>query len=279
MATDQVELRELQTWLQTFIVTPGGSREAIEAAERAAGLEQGSAERMVLPSRTLTPLQRLEIYRGMYLLRMEEALSIDYPAVRHLVGAEAFFSLVADYVEVHPSRSYTLDHVGRHFSEFLARSSHSQAGLLGDLARLEFAMCEVFHEPETPVLSPLDLAAIAPDDWEWARLEPIAALRLLETDYPANEYFTAYNNDRQPPADLGPRANRVVVWRQQFKVWRMPLEPAAMQLLQLLASGLPLGQALGTTAAASPLAEEQLFDWFSSWVGEGMFSRITTTRQ
>ena len=49
MAAEQIELRELQTWLQTFIVTPGSSQEAIEAAERAAGMAQGSAEKMVLP--------------------------------------------------------------------------------------------------------------------------------------------------------------------------------------------------------------------------------------
>ncbi|MCA9791368.1 MAG: putative DNA-binding domain-containing protein [Candidatus Eremiobacteraeota bacterium] len=279
MAAEQIELRELQTWLQTFIVTPGSSQEAIEAAERAAGMAQGSAEKMVLPSSTLSSLERLEIYRGMYLLRMEEALGIDYPAVRDLLGRDSFFAVVADYVEAHPSRSYTLDHVGRHFSDFLAGCKHPQAALLGDLARLEFAMCEVFNEPETPVLTPLDLAAVAPQDWEWARLEPIAALRLLETRYPANEYYTAYNNDRQPPQDLGPRPNRVVIWRQQFKVWRMPLEAAAMQLLRLLVSGQPLGEALAATAATSPLVEDQLFDWFSSWVGEGMFSRITTVRQ
>ena len=47
---------------------------------------------MILPSRTLQPEERLAIYQGMYLLRMEEALETDYPALKHFLGDEAFSS-------------------------------------------------------------------------------------------------------------------------------------------------------------------------------------------
>ena len=44
----------------------------------------------MLPSQTLTSAERLDIYRDMYLLRMEEALAIDYPGLKHFLGEEEF---------------------------------------------------------------------------------------------------------------------------------------------------------------------------------------------
>ncbi len=272
----ELELRDLQTWLQTFIVEPGSTEEALHKAEEATGLQQDSAQSLVLPSPTLNPTERLEIYRSMYLLRMEEALSIDYPAVRHFLGERPFFALVSRYVKEHPSRSYTLDRLGDRFAHFLKDDpSLDQRGFLHDLARLEYALCEVFHDEEQPVVTPLDLAAVAPEDWEKARLVPIAALRLLAMDFNANDYYKAFNRDDEPP--LPERCpDWVVVWRQDFRVWRMPLGRGPFSLLSRLRDGATLGEAISLVLSQEDLAEAQLFECFSSWIGEGMFTRIET---
>src|SRR5205085_1711868 len=81
------------------------------------------ARAVVLPSKTLSALERLDIYRDMYVPRMEEALAIDYPALKHFLGPEEFMRVVARYVDIHPSRSHTLNRLGDHLPEFLATSS------------------------------------------------------------------------------------------------------------------------------------------------------------
>ena len=74
---------------------------------------------MILPSRTLTPLERVGIYHGMYLLRMDDGLASDYPALQHFLGDDGFVDLVRGYVQAHPSRSYTLNRLGDHLPEYL----------------------------------------------------------------------------------------------------------------------------------------------------------------
>lgn len=269
-----VELRDLQKWFQAFIVEPGSCEDALGAGERAAGFEPGAADRLIKPSPTLDPAERLMIYRRMYLLRMEEALEIDYPAVRHFLGRRAFFNLVSEYVKVHPSHSYTLDHLGDRFPEFVAGARFlPKRGFLGDLARLEQTICQVFHAPEAPVLTSQQLQAVDPADWERAVLEPIAALKLLALRYPANAYLKAFRHETEPP-EIVRQDSFVVVWRENFKVWRMGLERPAFELLEALGGGRPLGQAIEGVLSRRRVRQEQLFDWFSSWVGEGMFSAV-----
>lgn len=273
-----LELRDFQTWLQTFIVEPGDTQQALAAAEKAAGLESGAAERLVLRSPTLSEVERMLIYRNMYLLRMEEALSIDYPAVKHCLGQERFFELVDRYVQVHPSRSYTLDHLGHHFADFVKQDplADEYPGL-GELTRLEEAMCQVFAAVEVKPLTPADMARVNPQEWAASVLKPVPALRLLELQYSANDYYRSFNADEDCEPMVSGR-NFVVVWRESFRVWRMPLDEPAYRLLQMLCEGRTLGEAVVSLMQTSAeLEEQQVFEWFSSWIGEGMFCEISSS--
>src|SRR5688572_9627272 len=175
------QLDEVQRWLFTYITEPGDRAGALAAAEREAGLASGSAERLVLPSPTLAPLERISIYRNTYLLRMEEALETDFPCLQSALGPEAFFRLVEEYVQVHPSRFWTLNHLSVEFAAWVGqvRWLGRQRAPLGELAQLEWALCQVFDAPSSSVLDPSGLAAHPPDRFVDLRFEPIPALRLV----------------------------------------------------------------------------------------------------
>ena len=68
----------------------------------------------------MTAAERLAIYRDGYRARLVECLADDYPAVRHLLGAEAFEAIAHAYVDKHPSRSPNLNAFGRLMPAFLA---------------------------------------------------------------------------------------------------------------------------------------------------------------
>ena len=74
MVTDQ-GLARIQRWMQACIEDQGTCEEAIESERAQSAISAEEARSVVLPSKTLSSLERLDIYRGMYLLRMEEALS------------------------------------------------------------------------------------------------------------------------------------------------------------------------------------------------------------
>src|SRR5207248_8962330 len=95
--------------------------QALASPRARAALKGTALEEVILPSRSLRPAERVAIYQGMYLLRMEEALVSDYPALKHLLGDQRFAALVRDYVAAFPSVSYTLNRLGDHFPEFVAK--------------------------------------------------------------------------------------------------------------------------------------------------------------
>jgi hypothetical protein len=218
----------------------------------------------------------VEIYQRMYLLRMEEALGVDYPALQHFLGPRGFRDLVRGYVASFPSRSYTLNRLGDHLPAFLLTASGLRhRGFCHDLARLELAMTEVFDEAETASLSAAAVAAVPAEAWAAARLRPIAAFRLLALRYPASAYVRSIRGRRH----RHPRPRRqdgwLAVYRRNYSVHRLELSRPAHRLLSDLAAGVPLGEAVTSAARRrSGAGRTQLYRWFREWMAKGLFQGI-----
>ncbi len=266
----ELDLARTQRWLQAFIVSPEQTDEEALASETVANEFAGDVSELVTASRTMTSAERAGVYRGMYLLRLQEALESDYPVTRDWLGEAQFARLARGYVREYPSRSYTLNRLGDHLPDYVASlPSFEHQGLLHDLARFELAVTEVFDEAETPPLGPEAVAEVAEQAWEGARLESIAALRLLSFDYPVDRFKEAYRDGRDYPAPAQARTC-VAVYRREYRVFWLTLDEPAFELLSTLTQGSSLGEAL----AASLLDGEVLFGWFRDWLGAGLFQRI-----
>jgi hypothetical protein len=269
-------LPRLQRWMQAVIEQPGAVDEAIEAEAARAELDPADIGRVILPSKTLTAVERVGVYQGMYLLRMIEALEGDYPAVAHLLGADAFADLVTRFVAAHPSSSYTFNRLGRQFPEFL-RVSRGVRGkaFAADLARLELAVTEVFDAPESPAW-PVDAVAKRPTEaWPGSVLRPIAAFRLGAYAYPVNAYLQSVKDENHDHPEVGRKATYVAVWRKRYEVWRLDLSKPAHDFLRALVRGRPFGKAVASAARGLQGAPgEQLFRWLRDWVAEGMFEGV-----
>ncbi len=274
----EVPLPRMQRWFQSVVVHPGTCAEAVAASDAQADVPQGVLADVILPSRTLTPIERLDIYHGMYPLRMEEALASDYPALKHFLGDRAFLELVLDYVQVHPSRSHTLNRLGDHLPEFLTtRAGLKRSEFCQELARLELAINQVFDAPETPPLSTEAIAAVAPDAWERARLRPIKAFRLLSFRYPVNAYLQTVRDENHDHPKARRKDEWVAIYRRNFAVYRLDLTRPAHDLLRDLVEGTTVGEAvilaLRRDGRRAP-SEEELFRWFREWVSGGIFQSV-----
>ncbi|HLG96266.1 MAG TPA: DNA-binding domain-containing protein [Bryobacteraceae bacterium] len=276
MATDP-GLEKIQRWMQACILNQGSVEEAIasESAQSAVPAEQ--ALKLVLPSNSLTALERLDIYRGMYLLRMEEALSIDYPALKHFLGDNEFMRLVARYVDVYPSRSYTLNRLGDRLCEFVATLDDlPRKEFCRDLARLEYALTCVFDAPETTVLTSEAVSAVPQQAWENVRLKPVEAFRLLEFEYPVSRYLGAVDGENPFPRTAR-KKSWLVAYRHNYGLHRMELSQPAYELLSAIAEGKTLGQAIAPVMARRwrpAVKQSDLFGWFRDWMAEGLFQSL-----
>lgn len=266
-------LDAIQRFVQA-VVTAGGDDVAGALDAPAARAELGAArlEDVVLPSWSLTAEERIGVYHGMYLLRMNEALESDYPVLKHVLGDEAFETLVADYVAAHPSRSYTLNRLGDHLPAFLAARGDAA---LADLARAELAITLSFDAEEQAPLDAAALAAIDPGAWDDVRLRPVPSLQVLEFGHDVAAALDAHREER---AAARPRRRRafMAVWRKDYTVRRESLPRGGHALLSALAAGAPLVTALSVAAPHFRAAErdERVFRYFREWIAAGMFAAL-----
>ena len=276
MSLERPDLDRIQRWMQEIVVHPGTVEEAISSDGAAREIPAGRLADVVLPSDSMTPAERIGVYHGMYLMRMEEALETDYPVIRYHLGDHQFFHLVRAYVERFPSTSYTLNRLGEHMpSFFLDEPEWPESAFLHDLARLEQAMTEVFDEEETPVLGSKELESVAPEAWEEARLQPIAAFRLLAFKHAVIPNLIAYHHDRPSPKPRR-RTTFVALYRRDYSVLRLELNRREHDMLRAIIDGAPLGEALAAAAGRTTSSRQQVqvFKWFRTWISEGLFTAI-----
>jgi hypothetical protein len=231
------------------------------------------ADLHLLPSKTLRPEQRLRIYVDAYLARLVEALEEDFPAVSRLLGPRAFHRTCRAYLERHPSRSRSLNPLGRMLPEFLAGRAAAR-----DLARLEVAMSEVFDAEAVRPLAPADFRRMEPGRLARARLGVVPALRLLDLDHDVNPYVDAVRRERATVPPLRRKRSWVAVYRKDFKVCRLDLREAGHAALSSLVRGRTVADAAAAaarlwTGTPSDLPSE-IRRWFGEWVSEGFFASV-----
>lgn len=266
-----MSLRELQSWFQSQLTGPN-ARPAQPAAD------DDAAAAIVRPSDRLAPTQRLHIYTGMYFLRLFEVMTDDFPTTRHLLGEEEWNDVVRGYLTVHPSRSWTLDRLGDRFARYLAgRDDLPRHALLADVARIEFAMSEVFSAPDGPIMTPEQFAAVAPEQWAGTGLQPQSGFQLLAFDHPVAPILNAVKHD-EPLPSLEPSPSWAAIYRKDFLAWRRNLTRPMFAALESLAQGEPIPAALEAAAAVWDGSDEELeqavFAWFQEWVAEGLFAGL-----
>ncbi|HBY59190.1 MAG TPA: hypothetical protein DEH78_05175 [Solibacterales bacterium] len=268
------ELGRMQRWMQACIMAEGPVEQAIETPAAVLEFPVSRAPGLIRASRTLAPLERLDIYRGMYELRLVEALKVDYPGLRKLWGEETFEELARLYVAEHPSKSYTLNRLGDRLPEFVPRvEGLPKARFAWDLARLELAETLVFDEEESPVAEAGAIAGITEEQWGRLRFHPARAMRMLRLHYPAHEYMQAVRRDETPVVPR-PRRTNLIVYRRDFALLHLPVAAPGYALFEALAQGCTLAEGMESMQAAGAGSAKQVFDYFRVWFGERLFARV-----
>lgn len=273
----ELPLHRVQRWLHAIVAHPGTAQDALADPQVEQEVPRQRLGEVILPSATLSPAERLGIYHGMYLLRMHEALAADYPALQRFLGEPAFTELLRAYVREHPSRSYSLNPLGDRLPEFIAGATAlPRRDFCHDLARLELAVSQVFDAPQTPPLHAERIAAVPAPDWERARLVPIEAFRMLDFRYNVNAYLQGVREERARLPRPRRRDSAVVIYRRDYRVYRLELTPPARELLSALCAGAPLGEAVLGACQRQERAPgpKQLYRWFRDWVAGGIFQSV-----
>ncbi len=271
-------LATLERWMQAVVMHPEGAKPGVRssAARRLLPRAAQELESVVLPSKALSSVERLDIYAHMYYARLLEVLENEYPVTRRILGDKVFWRACRAYVRRYPSRHRTLNSLSEKFPAFLARhlSRGHRSGLAVDVARIERAMEDVFDAPRAEPLTAAEFAAIGAGEWGRVRLRVNPALKFLKLRYPANAHMNAVRGKGKPRVPR-PRTTFVIVFRRDFSVFRRDQEPEQFRLLQALAGGRTLAQAVrGSVARRRGSADElaaTLGAWFREWAADKVF--------
>lgn len=283
----------VQRWFQAVVSHPEGIEGGAASPEAQAliRLNRGELEAVVRRSKNLTAAERISIYANAYYSRLLECLGANYPILKQTLGEEVFDSFAFEYLQQYPSRSYTLDHLGEHFAQFLneTRPEEEKGEEVGwpdfliDLATFEWAVAKVFDGPGAEgrmLLTPEALQSFPAERFAEARLVPVPCLRVLAFRFPVNAYYTAARRAEEggevPIPEPG--EEHVAVTRRDFIVKRYPLTPPQHALLEAILAGATVGEAITAAAAMTDLDDEafasELRSWFRFWVAEGFFVSV-----
>lgn len=270
-----------QRWFLDVVSHPQSVAAAVEDAPLMSVIGATSAdelERMVTAGPMLSARERLGIYHYSYRARLVDCLADDYPAVKYVLGDDAFDSLCRSVIARHPSDRPNLNFYGRWLAHYCAalKKPSPRERFVRELADLEWAMVEVFHAHAAPTFSIDALRAIPAERWEHVRLRPSQTVRILEFSHPANRFFQAWRTDQEPSVPAA-SWSATAVYRQGFTIWRMDLTRPMADLLRRLWAGEALGTALeaisGQVDDQQQLAES-VMRWFSEWVSGGFFASL-----
>lgn len=248
-------LDETQALFVTAVTTP----EAVTADQ---------IEAAFLPSPSMRPTERVDVYASMFLWRQVDALREDFPRLADLLGEEVFVEACRAYVKTVPSTDPDLGVRGQKFPAFLReRPELLPRSDAADLAQLEWTRAEVFYEANATPVEAAALASLGGDELVSARLAMLPSLRCLTLSFDVAPVWRALESGTQPPAQSR-KMSAVAVWRPEFDVVHGELEADEAQALAALLSGATVGEALEAFVSREDAGEAAL-KALRSWFAEG----------
>jgi hypothetical protein len=240
-----------------------------------AGREDEVREEVVARS-PLDALERVEIYAGMYLHRLVDAIAEDVPHTSRVLGHDAFVELVRAYLHEHPSHSPDIGQAGRHFGAWLRTYSGIRADL-PDLALLEQARSEVRTALDAPVAGAEELQSLNPDALPEARFHFSPSLRVLRLQHDVRKLWDALDADAGEVPDPVPGPTTLAVWRQELKVFHTGLSEPEARALVVAREGGTLEDVCATFAGEQDPAHAA-FKTVLSWFADGWVAAVTSQR-
>jgi hypothetical protein len=292
-----LELDRLQRWMQSSIAHPNGISSAVASvpaqqpiAVSAAATETiESIETIVTPSATLSAEERLAIYRRSYHARLLECFREMFPALLKALGEKVFDLFALDYLQRHPSRSYTLDHLADDFPKHLAETRpdvNAPTGeredwpdFLCELATIELAFLKIYDGPGVEGQAAALVNKVSSKEFERipeVRITFAPCLRLFAFRYPVHVYMLATRRGETPeiPALA---ASFVAATRKDYQVKLHELTETQYFFLKALeGANRSIGEALPHVESLinSRLPLSTLQNWLSDWSAAGFFESV-----
>jgi hypothetical protein len=202
--------------------------------------------------------ERFGVYAATRLATLIRTLSLAFPAVQRLVGADFFEAAAREFISQWPPECACLDDYGARLPSFLQEfAPAAQLPYLPDVARLEWAVSRALHAADAAGLDVTRLAALGNAERAEVRFVAHPSISLLELRSPADAIWRAVlDQDAAALAaiELGEGPIFLLIERAAHGIQVRRLHSGAWHFTQRLCAGEPLHAALeGARAGGSTL--------------------------
>lgn len=158
-------LKSTQEWFAGVITNPLENNERIQTFSPYGTLIAEESARYIIPSPTLKPHRRIEIYNQQYWWRLLNTLHQNFPILTRMFGYQAFNQKIGvPFLSVYPPDHWSLTVLGERLPAWISESYQDKdRSLLHNAAALDWAFTASYIAPESP---PLDLSLLLTKDPE-----------------------------------------------------------------------------------------------------------------
>jgi hypothetical protein len=217
---------------------------------------------------------RLGIYGDGYRSRLIEALQSSFPVLAAALGETDFHTLATGYVDAHPSTFFSIRYFGDRMAQFLAADPHySQAPILAELARWEWAMAAAFDAADAEPIASSAFAQLAPEQWAELRFQWSPSVQVVELEWNAPQLWKAVTDEAErPDPSLGGEPLSYLVWRRDLQLYFRPLSQEEARVVSAARAGHSFGELCVLLCEHLDEAEASLHaaGFLRGWVESGL---------
>lgn len=255
----------------------------------------------IVDSKQVSRDLRLDIYREGYSLRLIEVLENDFPVTKVLCGDD-FETLARDYIDAHPSTSFSVQNFGKNFSGFFRNRSlnglnnaalrtalysdwipeqvrddmgcETQSLLPAEMAAFEWAMETAFLAPDQTILTVEDLQHLTETTWPEVVFHFTDSVQCLAHYHHIGELWLAVDSEAAlPDVTRSETLQQTLIWRQGFDAHFAVLSDKEVALYECLCAKQSFAELC--ESMAEHLSESDVVPFVASriqaWLAERMF--------
>lgn len=198
--------------------------------------------------------KRFAVYRNNVVVGLAQTLKDAYPVVQRIVGAEFFQAMARAYVAIEPPRSPIMLDYGQGFPDFVGRfAPAANLPYLADVARVERAWTEAYHEAEASPIDSSAFAEIAPDRFPTLSLALHPSIRIVCSRFPVLTIWQMNIEGGIPaPVDLMAGGEDALVVRPEADVEVRSIPAGSADFIRALVSGRSVLAAFEEAIIADP---------------------------
>ena len=236
----------------------------------------------------ISPQQRVHVYAHAYRARLSESLLEDYPILHEMLGDESFDFLCNEYIDAQPSDHASLRFFGGHLEAFLFQNTpFSNEPALGEMARFEWALRDVFDGKDESAVSLEELGSIPPESWTILRFKLHPTYKIINFKWNILNIWQSVKEQEMAEQEsdefishkLLPSEISVLLWRDGLISRFRSLEKDELEALRLVEDFKAFPDICEELALYhAEEAPQKAVEFLQEWMQSGMITKLDYAR-